>query len=413
MKILLLTIGDELLYGNIVNTNAAFIGQELAKIGAQLTGVQTISDNTTAIYQALERGMQNFQVVVSTGGLGPTVDDITKQQIAEYFGTRLVLDQATLESIKLRFQKRQVQMTESNIGQALVPEGCEILANPNGTAPGLHLRKNAHLFFALPGVPREMEWLFLNCVLPRLKPLIGDKIIRHRFVITAGLPESTLGEKLLPVTDQQNEYSIAFLPGHQGNKVRISAAATTEDAVTKIFDSVENQIRSILGNKVVGIDEHCLEVVIGNLLRQQKRTLAVAESCTGGLLSDVITNVPGCSDYFERSIISYSNESKIALLNVKKETIEEFGAVSEEVACQMAEGVRINAGTDVGLSTTGIAGPTGETSTKPIGLVYIGYSDTHKTFARKHQFLGSRAEIKDRSVLTALDLLRLQLLETS
>ncbi len=410
MKALLITIGDEILLGNVINTNAAFIGRKLAEYGIFMAENLTVGDKSAEIYRAIESGMSNFDIVISTGGLGPTVDDITKTEIARYFKQKLILDEDLLAVIKKRFDRRGITMSETNICQAMVPENCQLIKNPKGTAPGLILQKGERIFFALPGVPDEMEWLLSNGVIPKLKNKGGKKVISYRMLLTAGVPESTLAERLKPVTSRQQEFSLAFLPAHFRVRLRITVYQRPKNETESILANAENQIREIIGDDIYGVDDDTLEQIVGQLLIKQQKTIAVAESCTGGLITNWLTDVPGSSTYFERGAVTYSNQSKTELLNISPASIEKFGAVSKQVAKEMAEGIRRNANTNIGLSTTGIAGPTGATPTKPIGLVYIGLSTENETLTSKNTFPGNRIDIKNRSAWTALNLVRKYLL---
>lgn len=412
MKALLITIGDEILLGNIVNTNAAFISQELSKIGVHLSETVVIGDDPEAILATLDRGLRHYDAVISTGGLGPTVDDITKQQIARYFKTELILHEPTLTAIRERFQGRGIPMSKTNIGQAMVPRMGEIIPNPNGTAPGLIMTKGDHLYFALPGVPKEMNWLLLNDVIPRLKTRSKGRIIRYRMLLTTGIVESTLGEKLEVITGQARDYSLAFLPSLLGTRLRITVNAQSEEVADRIIAEADREISAVLGSLIFGRDDETIAAIIGKILIARQETLAVAESCTGGLIANWITDIPGSSAYFLNGVVAYSNAAKRQNLMVLPNTLAKYGAVSDEVAREMANGIRLQTGSTYGLSTTGIAGPSGATETKPVGLVYIGFSSEAITISHKINFLGDRLEIKTRTAQAALNRLRMQLLKS-
>ncbi len=414
MKALLLTIGDEILLGNIVNTNAAFIGRSLAEHGINVAQNLTVGDDPEAIYNAVAYAMANFEVVISTGGLGPTADDITKLQIARYFNQQLVLDDALLAALKQRFESRGIRMAETNLSQAMVLEHGQNLLNPNGTAPGIWVEKDGRHFFALPGVPKEMQWLLLNEVIPRLKPRAGGLVTRFRMVLTTGIPESTLAEKLQPVESRPQQFTLAYLPSlSHGVRLRLTVYNRPAEEAEAILAEGERQIREQVERYIYGRDMDTLSAVVGRLLIAQQKTLATAESCTGGLVGHLLTETPGSSAYFERGCITYSNQAKIDLLNVKPETLQAFGAVSEETAIEMAQGVNRLAGTDFGLATTGIAGPTGATPAKPVGLVYIALATPDKTITHKLMMPGDRSDIKLRAANMALELLRRYLLNPS
>lgn len=410
MNAMLINIGEELLIGQVVNTNSAFIGRELLKIGVSVRQTVVVEDDAAAIHKAIRDGLRDFDVVITTGGLGPTVDDMTRHEIARIFDQSLVLNERALNHIKERYAKRNMAMPQTNIQQAMVPQNAELIDNPHGTALGIFLQKSRRYFFALPGVPREMEWMIEHGVIPRLQPSVSGKVIRQKTLLTSGIPESRLAELLVPITGRKQPFKLAFLPSAIGVRLRLTAVAPTAEETESILNKGEVKIREILNDDVYGTDDDSMAAVVGQLLTESGYTLAVAESCTGGLIGHWLTEVPGSSNYVECAYVTYSNRAKVALVGVKPESLEQWGAVSEAVAAEMATGARTHAQTDFALSTTGIAGPGGATAEKPVGLVYIGLATADETRVEKHVFLGDRSEVKERAAQAALNILRKHLL---
>ncbi|MFH1006020.1 MAG: competence/damage-inducible protein A [Candidatus Latescibacterota bacterium] len=398
-----ITIGNEILSGRIVDSNSAFIGKSLSAIGISLTWITSVGDDPKQIAHAFEDAVGRADVIIVTGGLGPTHDDRTKRVFAQFSGRRPVLDEAVLERVRERFAQRGIEMPPSNVDQAMIPEGVEVLNNQWGTAPGLHaVEADKHMFF-LPGVPREMKGLMECNVLPFLKEMgCGRPILTHT-LRTAGISESALYELL---ADLPNMDDLAFLPGLSGVDLHLTVQGDEEVRVREHVVSMAALIRDRVGEFIYGEGNETIEANVGKALISRGWRIAVAESCTGGLIANRITDVPGSSDYFEQGIVAYSNQAKVALLGVPAEVIETHGAVSESAAEAMAVGVRTRSGANIGLSVTGIAGPGGGTKEKPVGLVYMGISTAERVFTRKYQFGSEREVNKQRTAQAALDLVR-------
>ncbi len=415
MNASIISIGDELLIGQVVNTNASYIAEQLNKIGISVRNIITIGDNPTDIISAFEKYFSENDLVLVTGGLGPTHDDVTKKAVCKFFNTHLIIDNKVKENIKRILELRNLKWNAAADEQTLVPEDCNIIQNKYGTAAGFHFElKNKH-FIVMPGVPVEMKGMMSDYIVPFLKSLNVGKQILHRTLKTTGITEASLAELIgdvntLLVDTANLKSTLAFLPAPTGVRLRISIIGTNSSANETKLGEIETYIRVKAGNYIYGVDEEELEEVIGKMLTEKGLTISVAESCTGGLIADRITNVPGSSKYFERGIVTYSNKSKIELLDVPEELIIKHGAVSEEVAKAMADGIRKVSKTDIGISTTGIAGPGGATIEKPVGLVWIGYSDKNETFAQKFYFGDIRSIIKLRASQSAMEIVRNKIL---
>ncbi|MDZ7290385.1 MAG: competence/damage-inducible protein A [candidate division KSB1 bacterium] len=402
----IITIGDELLIGQIVNTNAAWMSRELNLIDVPVRFVSVVGDNAEDIRRSLDLALSRTEVVLLSGGLGPTHDDITKKVVAEYFDSAdMVLDEKVLTHVKALLQRRNIRVKPANEAQALVPKKATVLWNDYGTAPGLLFQRNGRYCIVMPGVPAEMQHIMRERVLPFLKTRIHNAAVRHRTIRTFGVPESALFEKLSPVADLEQFGRVAFLPRFSGVDVRISVHASSAAEAEERIGAAEAIVISRAGEHVYGFDEDVMEAVIGRLLMEKNATLAVAESCTGGLLAHRFTNIPGSSQYFDRGIVAYSNSAKMQLLGVSEEILHQHGAVSEQCAIALAAGVRRLSGTTYGLATTGIAGPTGGSEEKPVGLVWVGVATPSLAFAQKAVFTGDRQANKERFSQLALNLL--------
>ena len=407
MKAEIITIGDEILIGQIVDTNSAWIGEQFNLNGIEVYQVTSVHDERVQIIEALDKAAEKVDLVLITGGLGPTKDDITKNVLCEYFHTEMVFHEPIFEHIKERFKLREIDINKLNRDQALVPKNCTVLFNKTGTAPGMWFEKNNTIFVSVPGVPFEMQYLVEYEIIPRLVKTGRTKAIVHKTVLTQGIPESMLATKLeewenaLPST-----IKLAYLPNPMSVRLRLSAMGTDKSALEKIVDEEILKLYKIIPEYIYGFDDDTLAVVIGRLLKAQNKKLAVAESCTGGFISHQITSVSGCSEYYQGSVTSYSNEAKQNLLGVKAETLNNFGAVSEEVALEMAAGALKVLNADYAVATTGIAGPTGGTDEKPVGIVWIAVAGHKRTFAKKFIFGNNRERNIIRSGQTALQLLR-------
>lgn len=409
MKAGIISIGDELLIGQVVNTNAAFIAARLNTVGISVEQTVVIGDNEAQILETFRNFFDRYDITLVTGGLGPTHDDITRKALCTFFNTDLVQDETTLANIKDIMAKRNIPWNPAAEDQAMVPRGCRVIPNTHGTAPGMMFVRNGKSLIAMPGVPYEMESMVENFLLPHFQKQSTGTVIRHRTLKTTGIPESFLATKLGNLDEILQGAKLAFLPMPTGVRLRITVTEQTAARADEKIGMVERSIRQKVEKYIYGTDDEELEHVVGRLLTERKLTIAVAESCTGGLIANRITNVSGSSNYFERGVVTYSNASKTELLGVP-ETLMQFGAVSKEVAEAMASGIRRAAKTDIGLSTTGIAGPTGGTLEKPVGLVWIGYADARETLALKFLFGDNRLRFKERAAQAALELVRRKLL---
>ncbi len=405
MQACIISIGNELLIGQTVNTNAAWMGQKLGEVGVTVQKVVTIPDQEEAIRAALDDALAHADITLMTGGLGPTHDDITKKVVTDYFGGKLVFHPDILERLRRAFQKRGFEMPAVNENQAWLPDNAEILPNRVGSAQGMLFVKNGKKCVVMPGVPREMKYIMENSILPMLKRELTGHVIRHHTWRTAGIPESMLFEMLGDVGELERFGKLAFLPKYCGVDVRITISAPDPDEAEKRLQQAEKIVFEKIGHYIYATGDTPLEQVLGELLTGRKQTLAVAESCTGGMICDRITDIPGSSNYFMGGVIAYSNDEKIARLRVSPETLKQFGAVSEQTAREMAAGVRETTGTDFGLSTTGIAGPTGATPEKPVGLVYVGLATKESVVAKKFVFGEDRLINKERATYAALQML--------
>ena len=411
----IITIGDEILIGQTLNTNAAYIGEQLTNIQVDVKKSLVVGDNEDEIMNEFKSSMDTADIVIVTGGLGPTHDDVTRKCVVKFFHTELVKDDEVLEDIKSMFAKRGREVTKVNQEQALVPKISKVIRNTAGTAPGMWIEKQKRIFVAMPGVPYEMKSMMESFVLPSLlERLHNPEFVSIRDTLhTTGIPESKLYEKLGNLDELLNGAKLAFLPSQFGVKLRITVREKTEEQAKNKLLEIEQKIRGKVGRYIFSRLNESLEEVISRLLKERNLTLSIAESCTGGNLSNLLTNISGSSAYFERGIISYSNASKVEILRVNEDTISEHGAVSLEVARQMAEGVKSISGTDIGISITGIMGPTGATTDKPIGLVYIGLCDDKVCTAKKFIFGDDRIINKQRTSQAALDMIRKYLLGIS
>ncbi len=409
MNIELLSIGDELLIGQTINTNAAWIGQEMSLIGARIVRTTVISDTTEAIQSSLDSIDSNTDCIIITGGLGPTKDDITKHTLCSYFNTRLEVHLPTLKKIEDYFFKRNRPMLEANIKQAELPLNCLILNNNYGTAAGMWFDEKGKIFISLPGVPYEMKGIMLEEVIPRLKEKFSLKSIYHKTALTQGIGESFLAEIIYNWENsiRSSNLSLAYLPSPGLVKLRITSYRGEEDK--KTIDAYFDELKNLIPEALYGFENDSLPQIIGEMLRTRKMTIGTVESCTSGLLASQICSISGASDYFMGSLLTYSNSLKISLADVSPETLEKFGAVSEEVVKEMAIGGRKKLGLDCCISTSGIAGPNGGSIEKPIGLVWIAIALPTKTIVKKFQFGDNRERTIQMTVSSALNYLRYEL----
>ena len=403
MNAALITIGNELLSGFTVNTNASWIGLELGKIGIEITVHHTIQDNKRDIIFELEKLSKKASAVIVTGGLGPTHDDVTASAFYSYFDDSPVFDEEYWNDLTDRFSKINYKIPDLNRNQAMKPQKGEVIQNELGSARGLYFKKGGCHIFALPGVPKEMKAMINNSVIPILKDQVTNPLIT-RTIRTTGIPESALAEKINEkIKIDYSQCSVAFLPKLTGVDIRLSCRNI------KIIQDIEEILTRVIEKYVYGYDNVSLEEVVGNRLRELGLTLATAESCTGGLLGHRITGVSGSSDYYLGGVVSYNNKAKMELLGVKKQTLEKFGSVSEETVREMAQGVKSLFKTDLGISISGIAGPTGGSPEKPVGLIYIGLSSEKEVTIKKFNFFRDRDSNKRISSQVALNMIRLAL----
>jgi nicotinamide-nucleotide amidase len=411
MKAEIITIGDELLIGQVINTNQAYIAEKLNEIGVNVVRMTTVGDEGEEVLETFAEAWKRYPVVIVTGGLGPTHDDITKKAVCKFFGSDLVKNEELTLRIESLLQKRNINWTAAHEEQTMVPRKAQVIPNPVGTAAGMLFEDAGKYFIVLPGVPYEMKAMVDQSVVPFLSAKVKGSVIRHLTLRTSGIAESLLAKQLGNIDELLDGGKLSFLPSATGVRMRITAFGNEVTATENKVKEIENRIRARVQKYIYGTGEEELEEVLGRLLTERKLTISVAESCTGGLIADKITNVSGSSTYFERGVVTYSNRSKVELLGVPEELTRTHGAVSKEVAEAMAAGIRRVARVDIGLSTTGIAGPTGGTAEKPVGLVWIGYSDKETTLALKFNFGDDRKRTKERAAQAALELVRRRVLK--
>jgi nicotinamide-nucleotide amidase len=405
-----MTIGDELLYGQVIDTNSAFMGQELAKLGLRVRQITSVSDRADEIVAALDLARERADVVLMTGGLGPTKDDLTKHVLARYFGAELVMHEPTLRHVEGIFARFNRPMLDVNRQQALVPSNCTVLHNALGTAPGMWFEDRGTVFVSMPGVPFEMKGLMTDEVLPRLQQHFQTPPIEHVVVQTVGLGESYLAEKIADwETALPENIKLAYLPSLGGVRLRLSGYADGQPDLRGRMEALLPALREKLGDVIFAVGEIPLEQAVGQLLLERGLTVGTAESCTGGYVAYRLTSVAGSSRYFKGSVVAYSNEVKVQELGVKQATLDEHGAVSEATVREMAEGLRLRLGVDVAIATSGIAGPDGGTPTKPVGTVCIAYADKHQTVSRQFSFNRGRQLNVEYTSTSVLNLLRLSL----
>jgi len=407
-------VGTELLLGDILNSNSQYLAQQLAKLGIPHYYQTVVGDNRERLKQVIEVAISRSQILIFTGGLGPTPDDLTCEVIADYFGTPLISVADVVEDITRKFAQRGRAMTNNNLKQALIPQGATVLPNPTGTAPGIIWQPRPQVtIFTFPGVPSEMHRMWADTAVPFLKSQgWGQEIIYSRSLKFLGIGESALAEKVAAYFDMANP-TVAPYAGKGEVRLRISAKATDEKAAEALIQPIEQEIKEIAGLDYYGADHETLASVVGQLLISTGATLSVAESCTGGGLGHMLTEISGSSDYFSGGIISYDNSVKVGLLGVNPADLSQFGAVSATVAEQMAIGVKNSLATTWGLSITGIAGPTGGTDTKPVGLVYLGLAGPGQEVTSVEYKFGTmrdRSSIRHLSASAALDYLRRRLI---
>ncbi|MGB8492758.1 MAG: competence/damage-inducible protein A [Bacteroidales bacterium] len=413
MKAEIIAIGDELLIGQTIDTNSAWIGAELSLIGFDVNRKVTIHDRRPDILAALAGSAGKADVVLITGGLGPTSDDITKPTLCEFFNTRLVINEEVLGMITELLARRNFQMGENNRRQAEVPESCRVLTNAMGTAPGMWFEKDNTVFISMPGVPYEMKYIMNQHVVPMLKDRFRSQHIIHRTIMTYGTSEARLSDLLAGFEKElPGSVSLAYLPSSGINKLRLTVTGPDRNNVSAILEEQVGKLYSVIPDLIYGENEETLEIVVGRELVSRGMTLGTAESCTGGNIAHLITSVPGSSGYFRGSVITYDNNVKTSLLGISEELIGREGAVSEPVARAMAEAAAKLLATDFSVSTSGIAGPDGGTPLKPVGTVWIAVTSPSGTVSELHTFGTDRMLNITRFSFAALNLLRKQIIRT-
>ncbi|MEN6567925.1 MAG: competence/damage-inducible protein A [Veillonellales bacterium] len=407
MIVELISTGTELLLGEIVNTDAPYLARQLNGLGFDVLYQSTVGDNRQRITKVLKTALERSDIIITSGGLGPTQGDITKEVTAKLLKRELKLHEATADRIHCFFAARHNNMPNNNLRQAMIPEGAIVLDNERGTAPGVVLEQGDKTVIHLPGPPRELEWMFQNRVVPYLKQRFGGQgIIYSRILHTTGIGESLLEEQIKDFILAQNNPTIALLARKGEIIIRLTAKADNEAAAKVLLDTLEEKIHRRIGEYIFGHDEESMEGVVGSILAAKKLTVACAESCTGGLVTSRLTDIPGSSQYLIGSVVCYSNRIKMDEIGVPEKLLIEYGAVSQETAGAMAAGIRKNYHTNIGLGITGIAGPDGGTENKPVGLVYIAIEGPSGIQCYQHNFTGQRLDIKYRASQAALEVLR-------
>lgn len=402
----IITIGDEILIGQIVDTNSAWMAQKLNLAGIKVKQITSVSDERNHILEALKQASLRADLILITGGLGPTKDDITKKTLCEYFKVGLRIDQDALENVKQIFSRYKSPMLETNFQQAEVLENCTTLLNKNGTAPGMWIEHEGKIFVSMPGVPFEMKYMMEEIVIPKIKETFRLPSILHHTIVTAGLGESLLADRISEIEDSlPSHISLAYLPKLGMVRLRLSGTGTDISQLTNEVTGYAKKIVTLLDEYVISETDTAIEKVILDFMQARGLTLSTAESCTGGYISHLITQQPGSSKVFLGGGVSYSNDLKISMLGVSGETLKVFGAVSEETVREMALGAIKNFHSDYSISVSGIAGPDGGTPDKPVGTVWIGVAGKGKSIVKKFQFGNKRVQNIERSAISALALL--------
>ncbi|WP_305982699.1 competence/damage-inducible protein A [Roseivirga thermotolerans] len=403
----ILTIGDEILYGQIIDTNAQWISAELDQLGVRVVRKTTVGDQREAILTAFAEAEKRADMVIITGGLGPTNDDLTMPMLAEYFNSEIVLNESVLNHVKNFFERRGRQFTELNKRQALVPKVAQVLHNELGTAPGTWYERNGKVFVSLPGVPHEMKNLMKQLVLPKLSRHFQTPVIYHKLIKTVGIGESFLADIIKDWEANLPEHiSLAYLPSVGQVKLRLTAVGENKQQLVEEVGQQVERLLPLAGEFIYGYDETSLEEAVGQLLKTKSKTIALAESCSGGYAQHKLTTVAGSSNYFQGGVVPYHNQFKMQILGVRQETLEAYGAVSEACVKEMAEGVRKLFNADIGAASSGIAGPGGGTDEKPIGTVWIAFADGEKTITKKLQLTQNRLLNIELTEIAILNLVR-------
>ena len=406
MRAIIITIGDEILMGQILDTNSRYMAKRLTDIGVEVVEMLTIPDKRDEIFETVDYAMEQSDLVLVTGGLGPTKDDVTKKVLADFFGTRLVFNEQAMEWLEELLRHRNLPMNEGNRSQAYLPENCRVLHNFKGTASGMWFEKGWKSLISMPGVPFEMEHLMETYVIPDLKAKYPNLQLEYRMVKVYDVPESQLAAHLEKWEDSLKEgFKLAYLPSPGMVRLRITAKGEAVKRLEEMYESLKLELKGMRYTE----GDDALEIQVGRLLREKGVTVATAESCTGGEIAHLLTSVPGSSDYFKGSVVAYANEVKVNVLGVNPADIEREGVVSEPVVLQMAEGVRRVMGTDYAVATSGVAGPAGGTPEKPVGTVWIGVATPRGCFARKYVFSFTRERNIAKAAAKALELLSMEM----
>jgi nicotinamide-nucleotide amidase len=409
----IITIGDEILIGQVVDTNSAWIAHELNNIGIRVKQISSVSDDRQHISTALDEASRRADIILITGGLGPTKDDITKKTIADHFGVKLVENKDALDNVTNIFARYNKLLLEVNRLQALVPENCEVILNKNGTAPGMWFNVGGKIYISMPGVPHEMMYMMEDTVIPKLKSSLKLPVIIHKTILTVGEGESFLAERIADIEDSLPPYiKLAYLPKLGQVRLRLSGYGENEAVLKQEVDEFAQKIIKRVANVVVADEDIPIEKAILNYMTGKGITLSVAESCTGGYISHLFTQHPGSSKVFFGGAVSYSNELKESILGVKSETLQEFGAVSNETATEMVKGALLNFKSDYAIAVTGIAGPDGGTPEKPVGTICIAVASVNKIVVKKLTFGSKRRQNIERSAISALNMLNTLLHES-
>lgn len=377
----LISVGTEILLGDILNTDAQYLSIELAKLGISVIHQSTVGDNRERLLAQLDEAAKRSDIIILSGGLGPTPDDLTKEVCCEFFGKEMFLHEPTVEKIKKYFGSKGIEMAQNNLKQAMLPKDCVIFPNDNGTAPGMAIEKDGVHILVLPGPPRELKPMFQNCAVPYLMQF-SDRIIVSHNIRTFGIGESSMAERVNDLFDARNPTVAPYAKDGEA-LLRVTAMAMTKEDAESLCEPVIEEIKKRLDSYVYGVDYNCIEEAVVAMLKEHHLKVATAESCTGGLIAKRITDVPGASEVFECGIISYANEIKHKVLGVSEDDLNKYGAVSEPVAKQMAQGALKVSGADIAVSVTGIAGPDSDSTDKPVGLVYIGLADKENVWVRE------------------------------
>ncbi|MTK53956.1 CinA family nicotinamide mononucleotide deamidase-related protein [Paludibacter sp.] len=410
MNVEIITIGDELLLGQVVDTNSAWMGAELAKEGFRVRGITSIGDDADEIKDTIGRLLEKTDIVLVTGGLGPTKDDITLRTLCEFFETKMVFSERIYKNIEAFLAGRPGAMNELNRMQAMVPEKATVISNTVGTAPITWFERDGKILVSMPGVPVEMKTVMNNEIIPRLKQYFRVPSIQHRHIIVGGYSESALAIKLEEWENNLPDFvKLAYLPQIGLMRLRLTASMNDPQELSRVLDAQIEKVKPILGDAILALEDITPEVVVGNLLRQKKMTMATAESCTGGNIAHLITSVSGSSDYYKGSVVAYANEIKHNILGVSESDLNTYGAVSQQVVEQMVRGVQSRFKTDVAVATSGVAGPNGGTPEKPVGMVWIAVAVRDKVVSECFQFGKLRDRNITRATIEALVLLKKEL----